>query len=145
MLFRSGASTNVLANTDDAGVRMNLPFGLRMGDTVYTNVYVGSNATITFGVNEGSNYYSTPSAPSVSIAGYDWTTWSNGSGVTYSTTTNTLTVAWDVRPYPQMTADTQMTQIRFNADVNPADGAWAADVSVTGPIPNGAQIGRAHV
>ena len=33
-----------------------------------------------------------------------------------------------------------MTQIRFNADVNPADGAWVADVSVTGPIPNGARF-----
>jgi hypothetical protein len=135
-----GASTNVLANTDDAGVRMNLPFNLRMGNTVYTNVYVGSNATLTFGVNEGGNYYSTPNAPSISIAGYDWTTWSNGSGVTYSTTTNTLTVAWDVRVYPLTTADTQMTQIRFNADVNPVDGAWSADVSVTGPIPNGARF-----
>jgi hypothetical protein len=135
-----GASTNVLANTDDAGVRMNLPFNLRMGNTIYNNVYVGSNGTITFGVNEGQNYYSTPNAPSISVAGYDWTTWSSGSGVTYSTTTNTLTVAWDVRPYPQFTADTQMTQIRFNADVNPSDGAWAADVSVTGPIPNGARF-----
>ena len=135
-----GASTNVLANTDDAGVRMNLPFNLRMGNTVYNNVYVGSNGTIMFGVNEGQNYYSTPTAPSISIAGYDWTTWSNGSGVTYSTTTNTLSVAWDVRPYPQFTADTQMTQIRFNADVNPSDGAWVADVSVTGPIPNGARF-----
>jgi len=119
---------------------MNLPFNLRMGNTVYNNVYVGSNGTIMFGVNEGQNYYSTPTAPSISVAGYDWTTWSNGSGVTYSTTTNTLTVAWDVRPYPQMTADTQMTQIRFNADVNPTDGAWVADVSVTGPIPNGARF-----
>ena len=135
-----GASTNVLANTDDAGVRMNLPFNLRMGNTVYNAVFVGSNATITFGSNEGANYYSTPGAASISIAGYDWTTWSNGSGVTYSTTTNTLSVAWDVRVFPLTTAETQMTQIRFNADVNPNDGAWAADVSVTGPIPNGARF-----
>ena len=130
-----GTTRNVLANTDDAGVRMILPFNLQMGGVTYSNVYVGSNATITFGVNEGQNYYSTPNAPSISIAGYDWTTWSNGSGVTYSTTTNTLSIAWDVRPYPQTSADTQMTQIRFNADVNPADGAWSADVNVTGYIP----------
>ncbi|NDC83948.1 hypothetical protein EB093_09890, partial [bacterium] len=135
-----GTTQNVLSNVDDAGVRMTLPFSLQMGGVLYSNVYVGSNATITFGVNEGSNYYSTPNAPSVSVAGYDWTTWSNGSGVTYSTTASTLSVAWDVRPYPQMTADTQMTQIRFNADVNPADGAWMADVSVTGPIPTGARF-----
>ena len=135
-----GTSTNVLAGVDDAGVQMNLPFGMQMGGTVYNNVYVGSNATVTFGVNEGPNYYSTPSAPSVSIAGWDWTTWSTGTGITYSTTGTSLDIAWDLRPYPQQDASTQMVQVRFNADVNPNDGAWMATVSANGPIPNGARF-----
>jgi hypothetical protein len=135
-----GTSTNVLAGVDDAGVQMNLPFGMQMGGTVYNNVYVGSNATITFGVNEGPNYYSTPNAPSVSIAGWDWTTWSTGTGITYATTGTSLDIAWDLRPYPQQDASTQMVQVRFNADVNPNDGAWMATVSANGPIPNGARF-----
>ena len=135
-----GNTTNVLPNTDDAGIRMNLPFNLQLGGVTYTDVYVGSNATITFGTDEGWYYSSTPPGPSISIAGYDWTTWSAGSGVTYSTTTNTLSIAWDLRLYPLFTADTQMTQIRFNADVNPSDGAWSADINVTGPIPNEARF-----
>ena len=135
-----GTTTNVLAGVDDAGIRMNLPFGLQMGGTLYNNVYVGSNATITFGVDEGWVYYQTPNAPSVSIAGWDWTTWSTGTGITYSTTGSSLDIAWDVRPYPQQDASTQMVQIRFNADVNPTDGAWIANVTATGPIPNGARF-----
>jgi hypothetical protein len=135
-----GTSTNVLSGVDDAGVQMNLPFSLLMGGTLYNNVYVGSNATITFGVNEGANYWTTPSAPSISIAGWDWTTWSTGTGITYSTTESTLNVAWDLRPFPQQDASTQMVQVRFNADVNPANGAWQADVTATGPIPNGARF-----
>jgi hypothetical protein len=135
-----GTSTNVLAGVDDAGVQMNLPFGMQMGGTVYNNVFVGSNATITFGVNEGPNYYSTPSAPSVSIAGWDWTTWSTGTGITYATTGTSLDIAWDLRPYPQQDASTQMVQVRFNADVNPNDGAWIASVTANGPIPNGARF-----
>jgi hypothetical protein len=135
-----GTSTNVLAGVDDAGVRMNLPFGMQMGGTLYNNVFVGSNATITFGVNEGANYYSTPNAPSVSIAGWDWTTWSTGTGITYATTGTSLDIAWDLRPYPQQDASTQMVQVRFNADVNPNDGAWMATVSANGPIPNGARF-----
>lgn len=135
-----GASTNVLAGVDDAGVQMNLPFSLLMGGTLYNNVYVGSNATITFGVNEGANYYSTPNAPSISIAGWDWTTWSTGTGITYATTGSSLDIAWDVRPFPQQDASTQMVQVRFNADVNPNDGAWKADVSAIGPIPGGARF-----
>lgn len=135
-----GTTTNVLAGVDDAGVQMNLPFGMQMGGTVYNNVFVGSNATITFGVNEGWVYYTTPSAPSVSIAGWDWTTWSIGTGITYSTTGTSLDIAWDVRPYPQIDASTQMVQVRFNADVNPNNGAWIANVTATGPIPNGARF-----
>jgi len=135
-----GTTTNVLAGVDDAGIRMNLPFNLLMGNTLYTNVYVGSNATITFGVDEGWVYYQTPNAPSVSIAGWDWTTWSTGTGITYSTTGTSLDIAWDVRPYPLQDASTQMVQIRFNADVNPNDGAWIANVTAVGPIPNGARF-----
>ncbi len=135
-----GTSTNVLAGVDDAGVQMNLPFGMQMGGTVYNNVYVGSNATITFGVNEGAIYHTTPSAPSVSIAGWDWTTWSTGTGITYATTGTSLDIAWDLRPYPQQDASTQMVQIRFNADVNPNDGAWIASVTANGPIPDQARF-----
>jgi hypothetical protein len=135
-----GTSTNVLAGVDDAGVQMNLPFGMQMGGTVYNNVYVGSNATITFGTNEGHVYWDTPSAPSVSIAGWDWTTWSTGTGITYATTGSSLDIAWDLRPFPQQDASTQMVQIRFNADVNPNNGAWMANVTAVGPIPNQARF-----
>jgi polyhydroxyalkanoate synthesis regulator phasin len=135
-----GTSTNVLAGVDDAGVQMNLPFGMQMGGTVYNNVFVGSNATITFGTNEGWVYHTTPGAPSVSIAGWDWTTWSTGTGITYATTGTSLDIAWDLRPFPQQDASTQMVQIRFNADVNPNDGAWVANVTANGPIPNQARF-----
>jgi hypothetical protein len=135
-----GTTVNVLAGVDDAGVQMNLPFGMQMGGTVYNNVFVGSNATITFGSNEGHVYWDTPGAPSVSIAGWDWTTWSTGTGITYSTTGTSLDVAWDLRPFPQQDASTQMVQIRFNADVNPNDGAWMANVTAVGPIPGGARF-----
>ncbi len=135
-----GTTVNVLAGVDDAGVQMNLPFGMQMGGTVYNNVFVGSNATITFGNNEGHVYWDTPGAPSISIAGWDWTTWSTGTGITYSTTGTSLDVAWDLRPFPQQDASTQMVQIRFNADVNPNDGAWMANVTAVGPIPGGARF-----
>jgi hypothetical protein len=135
-----GTTANVLAGVDDAGVQMNLPFGMQMGGTVYNNVFVGSNATITFGNNEGHVYWDTPGAPSVSIAGWDWTTWSTGTGITYSTTGTSLDVAWDLRPFPQQDASTQMVQIRFNADVNPTDGAWIANVTAVGPIPGQARF-----
>jgi hypothetical protein len=135
-----GTSTNVLAGVDDAGVRMNLPFGMQMGGILYNDVYVGSNATITFGVDQGWIFYQTPDAPSVSIAGWDWTTWSTGTGITYSTTGTSLDIAWDLRPFPQQDASTQMVQVRFNADVNPNNGAWIANVTAVGPIPDQARF-----
>ena len=135
-----GTTVNVLAGVDDAGIRMNLPFGMQMGGTVYNDVYVGSNATITFGVDQGWMFYQTPDAPSISIAGWDWTTWSTGTGITYSTTGTSLDIAWDLRPFPQQDASTQMVQIRFNADVNPNNGAWIASVTANGPIPDQARF-----
>jgi hypothetical protein len=135
-----GTTTNVLAGVDDAGVQMTIPFGMQMGGTVYNDVYVGSNATITFGVDQGWIFYQTPDAPSISIAGWDWTTWSTGTGITYSTTGTSLDIAWDLRPFPQQDASTQMVQVRFNADVNPNDGAWMATVSAVGPIPDQARF-----
>ena len=132
-------SRSVLANTDDAGVRMTLPFSMLMGNTLYSNVYVGSNAVITFGTNQGHYYWTTPDAPSVSVGGADWTTWSQGSGITYSTTSTTLNISWDVRPFPQMDFSTVVDQLRFTADVNPTTGAWVADVTGSGPNVGGAR------
>ena len=124
---------SVLANTDDAGILMNLPFRMLMGNTLYSNVYVGSNAVITFGTDQGYYYWTTPTVPEVSIGGFDWTTWSQGSGITYSTTPTSLAIAWDVRVFPTTDHSIQMTQLRFNADVNPTSGAWVAEVNGVGP------------
>ncbi len=124
---------DVLQGVDDAGVQLILPFNMRMGDIVYNSIFVGSNATLTFGTNEGHVYWDTPNAPSVSLAGMDWTTWSYGSGITYATTQNSLDIAWDLRAFPTTDSSIQLTQIRFNADVNPTTGAWVADVSGVGP------------
>jgi len=130
---------DVLQNVDDAGVQMILPFSMQMGGVTYNSIYVGSNATITFGVNEGYVYWQTPNAPSVSVGGIDWTTWSYGTGITYSTTANSLDIAWDVRVFPTTDASVQLTQLRFNADVNPETGAWIADVSGIGPYVDNAR------
>jgi len=124
---------SVLANTDDAGILMTLPFGMLMGNTLYNNVYVGSNAVITFGTDQGYYYWTTPTVPEISVGGLDWTTWSQGSGITYSTTPTSLAIAWDVRVFPTTDHSIQMTQLRFNADVNPTSGAWVAEVTGVGP------------
>lgn len=130
---------DVLQNVDDAGVQMILPFSMQMGGVTYNSIYVGSNATITFGTNEGYVYWQTPNAPSVSVGGLDWTTWSYGSGITYATTANSLDIAWDVRVFPTTDASVQLTQLRFNADVNPETGAWIANVSGIGPYVDNAR------
>lgn len=130
---------DVLQNVDDAGVQMILPFSMQMGGVTYNSIYVGSNATITFGTNEGYVYWQTPNAPSVSVGGLDWTTWSYGSGITYATTANSLDISWDVRVFPTTDSSVQLTQLRFNADVNPTTGAWVANVSGVGPYVDNAR------
>ena len=123
----------VLQGVDDAGIQMILPFSMQIGGVTYNSIYVGSNATITFGTDEGYVYWDTPNAPSVSVGGMDWTTWSYGSGITYANTANSLDIAWDLRLFPTTDSSIQLTQLRFNADINPTTGAWIASVSGIGP------------
>lgn len=134
----SPASANVICNTytytgnDDSAYPANLPFTLNLGSTEYSNVYVTTNGTMTFGAPDGTfgNY---PQTPSVSVAGYDWVTFGEGAYLSFGSTANTFCAEWSVRPYPQSTGD--LTQIRLVINRN-NDGTWHGEVVTFGWLPN---------
>ena len=134
----SPASANVVCNTytytgnDDSAYPANLPFTLNLGSTEYSNVYVTTNGTMTFGAPDGTfgNY---PQTPSVSVAGYDWVTFGEGAYLSFGSTANTFCAEWSVRPYPQFTGD--LTQIRLVINRN-NDGTWHGEVVTFGWLPN---------
>ena len=118
--------TTDLPKDDDWAFKMTLPYALKLGDQTYTDVYVATNGLISFGQLQGWG----GNAPAVYINFRDWWNVDADTYLRYSTTINSLLVEWQVRGYG--TRSGQLTNITFNADVNPIDGSWKADVSSIG-------------
>ena len=142
-MFATPVQADVVCNTytftgdDDSAYNANLPFTLTLGATEYSNVYVSTNGTMTFGVPDG-NYSDYPQTPSVSVAGYDWVSFGEGAYLSYGSTANTFCAEWSVRPYPQSTGD--LTQIRLV--INRADdGGWHGEVVTFGWLPENLRRG----
>ena len=135
------ASVNCNAYTyrgdDDSAFAANLPFSLSLGSTEYTNVYVSTNATLTFGRPDGT-YWDYPQTPSVSIAGYDWVSFGEGAYLSFGSTENTFCAEWSVRPFPQSTGE--LTQIRLVIN-RASDGGWHGEIVTFGWLPNNVRRG----
>ena len=139
----SPASAQVICNTytytgdDDSAYPANLPFTLTLGATEYSNVYISTNGTMTFGAPDGT-FGDYPQTPSVSVAGYDWVTFGEGAYLSFGSTANTFCAEWSVRPYPQSTGD--LTQIRLVINRN-NDGSWHGEVVTFGWLPSNLRRG----
>jgi len=142
-LVSSPASANVVCNTytyrgdDDSAFAANLPFTLSLGSTEYSNVYVSTNATLTFGRPDGT-YWDYPQTPSVSVAGYDWVSFGEGAYLSFGSTENTFCAEWSVRPFPQSTGE--LTQIRLVIN-RASDGGWHGEIVTFGWLPNNVRRG----
>jgi hypothetical protein len=123
--------TYTYSRDDDSAYPANLPFTLTLGSTEYSNVYISTNGTMTFGTPDG-NFSSYPQTPSVSVAGYDWVTWGDGAYLSFGSTENTFCAEWSVRPYPQSTGE--LTQIRLVIN-RASDGGWHGEVVTFGWLP----------
>ena len=136
-MVSSPANANVVCNTytysrdDDSAFAANLPFTLSLGSTEYSNVFVSTNGTLTFGQPDGT-YWDYPQTPSVSVAGYDWVSFGEGAYLSFGSTENTFCAEWSVRPFPQSTGE--LTQIRLVINRSD-DGGWHGEVVTFGWTP----------
>jgi hypothetical protein len=122
---------------DDSAFNANLPFTLSLGATEYSNVFISTNGTMTFGTPDG-NYWDYPQTPSVSVAGYDWVSFGEGAYLSYGSTANTFCAEWSVRPFPQSTGE--LTQIRLVIDRSD-DGRWHGEIVTFGWLPENLRRG----
>jgi hypothetical protein len=116
---------------DDNAHQMSLPYNLPLGDTTYSTTYVTTNGTLTFGAPDATfNTY--PSTPSISLAGYDWVTFGEGTSLSYGVTNTGFCVEWKVRPFPQSEGD--ITTIKLTVDTSRLP-TWSGIVETTGWLP----------
>jgi hypothetical protein len=116
---------------DDVAHQMSLPFNLFLGGVDHNQVYLTTNATMTFGAPD-ANFWSYPQTPSVSLAGYDWVTWGQGGYVSYGYNSNSFCIEWSVRPFPQSGGD--LTQIRLMVN-RFNNGNWHGEITTFGWLP----------
>jgi hypothetical protein len=116
---------------DDSAHQMSLPFNLFLGGVDHNQVYLTTNATMTFGQPD-ANFWSYPQTPSVSLAGYDWVTWGQGGYVSYGYNQNSFCIEWSVRPFPQSSGD--LTQIRLMVN-RFNNGNWHGEITTFGWLP----------
>jgi len=110
---------------------MALPYSLPLGDTTYNTTYVTTNGTLTFGTPDPT-FHTYPSTPSISLAGWDWVTWSGGY-LSYGVTDTGFCVEWKVRPFPQSSGD--FTTIKLTVDTSRLP-TWSGIVETTGWLPS---------
>ncbi len=130
-------NTYTYRGDDDSAFAANLPFSLSLGSTEYSNVYVSTNATLTFGRPDGT-YWDYPQTPSVSVAGYDWVSFGEGAYLSFGSTENTFCAEWSVRPFPQSTGE--LTQIRLVIN-RASDGGWHGEIVTFGWLPDNVRRG----
>jgi hypothetical protein len=142
-MFATPVQASVVCDTyrftgdDDSAFNANLPFTLSLGATEYSNVFISTNGTMTFGTPDG-NYWDYPQTPSVSVAGYDWVSFGQGAYLSYGSTANTFCAEWSVRPFPQSTGE--LTQIRLVIDRSD-DGGWHGEIVTFGWLPENLRRG----
>jgi hypothetical protein len=123
-------------NDDDGSFGpLNLPFSLPLGNTTYNQVYASTNGTLTFGAPDGT-YWDYPQTPSLTVAGYDWVSWSGGY-LRYGTSANQLCMEWQVRPFPQSVGE--FTNIKVVITVG--ETGWQGLITTAGWLPNNLRRG----
>ena len=121
-----------LLPADDYSQRVKLPYQISMGGQTYSSIFVSPNGFITFNWFDNSTSQF-PNSPNISALVYDWVTVGEGTYISYGTTSNTLCITWNVKPYSKLSqAPTQITlKILLN---NKED--WSGYVSTSGWIPD---------
>jgi hypothetical protein len=137
-------------NGGDQAFLMNLNTPLKWGNTVYDgNIYVSPKGTVTFGVGDYT-YWTYPSAPSISIAAYDYHAFANnnfwGTGndlyVKYGSSSTHVCIDWKVMLWGQSSGEP--VYIRMIAYVNPETYEWTPTYQVSSNAPSDARYGARY-
>ena len=141
------STTTTLPEMYDGFTKINTPFDIKMGDTVYegqgteSQIYVSSKATITFGAGD-VNWWDFPAGAHISVFGSDFQSAGPNAGITVTTTETTLAIDWDLHLFGN--PNSPLTNVNWTMSVNPETGEWSGTGTVAGNttnLYNGPRIG----
>ena len=119
----------------DGATKIQTPFDIKMGNTVYegqgtaSQIYVTSKATITFGTGD-VNWWDFPQGAHISVFGSDFQSAGPNAGITVTTTETTLAVDWDLHLFGN--PGSPLTNVNWTMTVNPTTGEWTGVGTVAG-------------
>ena len=134
------ASTTVtLPPMGDASTKIDVPFDIKLGNTVYegqgsaSQIYVTSKATITFGQGDHT-FWTLPPTPGIYVYHSDWMTNGEGAYAKVTTTENTLKVEWALKRFGDSAGP--LTYVTWDMTVNTSTGEWTGYSSISGNTSN---------
>lgn len=133
----STASTTsvILPPMWDQSTKIDVPFDIRMGNTLYegqgsaSQIYVTSKAFISFGQPDYT-FWTWPNTTGIYVYQSDWMTGGTGAYTKVTTTDNTLTVEWSLKRFGDNNGP--LTNVVWNMLVDPATGEWTGYSEISG-------------
>lgn len=128
-------STVVLPPMWDAFTKIETPFDIKLGNTVYegqgnnSQLYVTSKSALTFGQGDFT-YWDWPSIAGIYVFQSDYMSAGTGASITVTTTSNTLQISWDLHRFGDNNGPITNTDLFMI--VNPDSGEWTATASIAG-------------
>jgi len=128
-------STTVLPAMGDASTKIETPFDIKLGNTVYegqganSQLYVTSKSAITFGQGDHT-YWDWPSIAGIYVFQSDYMSSGPGASITVTTTSNTLAISWDLHRFGDNNGPITNTDLFMI--VNPSSGEWTATATISG-------------
>ena len=131
----SSGNTVTLPAMWDASTKIDVPFDIKMGDTLYegqgsaSQIYVTSKAFISFGQPDHT-FWDWPQTTGIYVYQSDWMTGGEGAYTKITTTENTLKVEWSLHRFGDNNGP--LTNVLWNMIVDPATGEWTGYSEISG-------------
>lgn len=132
-------TTTTLPAMWDAATKIQTPFDIKMGDTVFegqgsaSQIYVSSKATISFG-GPDFTYWDWPNATQdgIYIFQSDYMSAGTGASIVVTTTETTLGIDWTLHRFGD--SNGPLTYISWDMTVNPSTGEWTGTGTIDGNL-----------
>lgn len=132
-------STVVLPPMGDSSTKIQTPFDIKLGGTMYegqganSQLYVTSKSALTFGAGDHT-YWDWPQVAGLYIFQSDYMSVGPGASITVTTTSNTLQISWDLHRFGDNYGPITNTDLYMI--VNTDSGEWTATGSIAGNTNN---------
>lgn len=123
----------------DASTKIEVPFDIKLGNTVYegqgsgSQVYVTSKGFMSFGQPDYT-FWDMPQTQGIYVYQSDWMSGGAGAYIDVTTTDTTLKIEWSLHRFGDNNGP--LTNVIWNMTINPTTGEWTGYSTISGNTSN---------